>query len=260
MHRSLQQSIEYANQRSYLDDLLKIYPTIPEGLREIDGKLWIKVEESFDKKDNVNLIRNLLKLKLFPIKDSYIAYLRRNPSAIERNPNTVNRIAGRIYELGIDKLYQRCSEPKETNRQIGPMFKSWINSGVLGMNPVPMDEFLASDANAVLRASDDKMKAFAAQYLNYRHNKGLDFVARFNGKYVIGEAKFLSDFGGHQNAQFNDAIGTVTAEGVDAVKIAILDGVLYIRGNNKMYTAITGKYRDLNIMSALVLREFLYRL
>lgn len=123
-----------------------------------------------------------------------------------------------------------------------------------------MSVFLANDENAVLRASDDKMKSFAAQYLNYRHNKGLDFVARFNGKYVIGEAKFLSDFGGHQNAQFNDAISTVTAEGIDAVKIAVLDGVLYIRGNNKMYTAITGEYRDLNIMSALVLCEFLYQL
>lgn len=122
MHRSLQQSIEYANQRSYMDDLFKIYPTIPGGSREIDEGLWKRVEESFERRDNENLIRNLLKLKLFPIKDSYIAYLRRDPKSIERNPNTVNRIAGRIYELGIDKLYQRCSEPKETNRQIGPMF------------------------------------------------------------------------------------------------------------------------------------------
>lgn len=30
-----------------------------------------------------------------------------------------------------------------------------------------------------------------------------------NGKYVIGEAKFLTDFGGHQNAQFNDAISMI---------------------------------------------------
>ena len=36
-------------------------------------------------------------------------------------------------------------------------------------------------------------------------DKGLDFIARFNGKYVIGEfPKFLTDFGGHQNAQFNE--------------------------------------------------------
>ena len=96
-------------------------------------------------------------------------------------------------------------------------------------------------------ASDDVMMKFAKQHLNYDHNKGLDFVARFNKTYVIGEAKFLSDFGGHQNAQFNDAIGTIHAKNVKAVKIAILDGVLYIKGRNKMYQSITETYKDYNI-------------
>jgi hypothetical protein len=104
------------------------------------------------------------------------------------------------------------------------------------------------------------MMAFAKEHLNYNHKKGLDFIARFNGKYVIGEAKFLTDFGGHQNAQFNDAIATVQAKGVKAITVAILDGVLYIKGNNKMYKDITERYKNENIMSALVLREFLYQL
>ena len=101
---------------------------------------------------------------------------------------------------------------------------------------------------------------FAYSELNYKHPKGLDFIGRFNGKYVIGEAKFLTDFGGHQNAQFNDAISTVQAKNVKAVKVAILDGVLFIKGKNKMYKDITTKYKDLNIMSSLVLREFLYQI
>lgn len=103
------------------------------------------------------------------------------------------------------------------------------------------------------------MMNFAKEHLGYNHNKGLDLVARFNGKYVIGEAKFLTDFGGHQNAQFNDAITTATTK-VDAITIAILDGVLYIPGNNKMYQSITETYKEQNIMSALVLREFLYQI
>ena len=37
-------SIEYANQRSYLDDLFHVYPTIPEGIREIDENVWAEVE------------------------------------------------------------------------------------------------------------------------------------------------------------------------------------------------------------------------
>lgn len=104
------------------------------------------------------------------------------------------------------------------------------------------------------------MKSFAANHLGYGRDKGLDFIGRFNGKYVIGEAKFLTDFGGHQNAQFADAMATLADTTTTAVKIAILDGVLYIPGNNKMFKDVTTTYGDLNIMSGLVLREFLYQI
>ena len=115
-------SIEYANQRSYLDDLFQVYPTIPEGIREIDTLLWKNVERAFQEKDNTALLDNLLKLELFPIKDSYVAYLKRDNSALARNPATVARLCGRLYEMGLDTIYERSSEPKETNRQIGPLF------------------------------------------------------------------------------------------------------------------------------------------
>ncbi len=252
-------SIEYANQRSYLDDLFQVYPTIPEGIREINVDLWSNIEKAFKKKNNLKLVNELLKLDLFPIKDSYIAYLKRDKTALERNPKTANRIAGRLYEMGIDKIYEKCSEPKETNRQIGPMFKRWIQNKSLGISPVKLGTFTANNNDAILEASDKEMMDFAKAKLNYKHGKGLDFVARFNGKYIIGEAKFLTDFGGHQNAQFNDAISTIETKNVKAIKLAILDGVLYIKGNNKMYREITGKYKNYFIMSALVLREFLYQ-
>ena len=253
-------SIEYANQRSYLDDLFLVYPTIPEGIRTIDDNIWKRVENAFDKRNNYDLIQSLFKLDLFPIKDSYIAYLKRDQSAIERNPRTINRICGRIYEMGIDKVYERCSEPKETNRQIGPMFRNWLNKKSLGIQPVIMQEFMANENDAILDAGDKVMMTFAKEKLNYNHHKGLDFVARFNKKYVIGEAKFLTDFGGHQNAQFNDAISTIGTKGVNAIKIAILDGVLFIEGHNKMYQSITKTHQQHYIMSALLLREFLYHL
>ncbi len=70
----------------------------------------------------------------------------------------------------------------------------------------------------------------------------------------------MTDFGGHQNAQFNDAIATVQAENVKAIKIAILDGVVYIKSNNKMYKSLTENYENYNIMSALVLRDFIYQI
>jgi len=260
MNHWTQLSIEYANQRSYLDDLFHVYPTIPEGIRDLDGGLWKNVEKAFKKRDNMTLLENLLKMDLFPIKDSYVAYLKRDKASLKRNPATVDRLCGRIYEMGLNEVFSRSSEPKETNRQIGPLFKRWVNKKSLGIAPVKLNEFLKAKGNAILDASDAEMMAFAKEHLNYKHNKGLDFIGRFNGKYVIGEAKFLTDFGGHQNAQFNDAISTLKAKGVKATIIAILDGVLYIKGKNKMHKDIIGKLKNKNIVSALVLREFLYQL
>lgn len=260
-----QLSIEFANQRNYLDELFKVYPTIPDGLREVDSKLWDKVEHSFQDQNNELLIHSLLKLDLFPIKDSYIAYLRRDPAAIRRNPETINRIAGRLYEMGLGKIFERCSEPKETNRQIGPMFRDWIRRKSLGVPVLPKAAFLSHAGNCVLEGSDAEMMNFASERLNYTGEKGLDLVAKFGGEYVVGEAKFLTDFGGHQNAQFEDAKTLLKNSDVLATKVAILDGVIYISGKqnlagNKMYRYLLENREQYNVMSALVLREFLFAL
>jgi hypothetical protein len=75
---------------------------------------------------------SLLDLDLFPIKDSYIDFLRKDKDALRRNPNTVQRIAGSLFQFGLHEILEMCREPKETNRQIGPMFKNWVKSGVIG--------------------------------------------------------------------------------------------------------------------------------
>ena len=253
-------SIDYANQRSYLDDLFQVYPTIPDGIRDIDNTIWSEVEKQFADKNNEGLIKELLKLDLFPIKDSYIAYLKQDASSIERNPQTINRVCGRLYEMGLPKIFEKCSEPKETNRQIGPMFGNWLKKKSLGIEPVNLNNFLSSDANAILGGSDDDKMVFAKKHLNYNRNKGLDLVARFNKKYIIGEAKFLSSDGGSQNSDFEDAIATIEAKDTNAIKVAILDGILYIPSRRKMHTFITNPYKDYHIMSSLVLREFLYQI
>lgn len=61
MNKWTELSIEYANQRSYLDDLFQIYPTIPEGIREIDDSIWKDVEKEFKKKNNISLVKKTIK-------------------------------------------------------------------------------------------------------------------------------------------------------------------------------------------------------
>ncbi len=252
-------SVQYANQRNYLDKLFKVYPCIPEGIRDIDKVKWRQIEAAFEKKNNPLLFRALLSLDLFPIKDSYVAYLKRDPSAIDRNPHTVNRLCGRLYEMGLSEIYSQCSTPKETNRQIGPLFRRWLEKNSLGVSLLPAKDFLATKNNAVLKGTDTELLEFTRTQMGYKGSKSPDFVARFNDKYVMGEAKFLTDFGGHQNAQFEDAKNLLRDKTAKAVKIAILDGVLYIPKKTKMYKFLCSNPRY-NILSSLVLREFLYQL
>jgi hypothetical protein len=252
-------SVQYANQKNYLDDLFSVYPTIPDGIREIDEEKWNSVEKAFNENNNLKLIESLLKLDLFPIKDSYVAYLKRDKSSIERNPQTINRLCGRLYEMELNGIFKNCSEPKETNRQIGPLFKRWIQKNTIGVPLLDRSSFTSSNENSILIGSDRELQDFATNQLGYRRDKGLDFIGKFNGKHVIGEAKFLTDFGGHQNAQFSDAISTIEDEYVQSEKIAILDGVLYIKGNHKMYKYLQNNPNHI-ILSSLLLREFLFQL
>lgn len=252
-------SVEYANQRNYLDDLYTVYPTIPEGIRNINESIWKEVEEAYHNQDNNKLITLLLELDLFPIKDSYVPYLRRDRSAIDRNPKTIARLCGRLREMGLDSIYEKCSEPKETNRQIGPFFRRWLRKKTLGAPLLKTVDFFDSADNAILDASDIEMMNIAKEKFDYKRNKGLDFIARFNNKYVLGEAKWLTDYGGHQNAQLEDGIATLKSRVSGATMIAIFDGVCYIEGKHKLFDKIKSNNKYV-ILSALVLREYLFQL
>ena len=259
-------SVDYASQKNYLDELYPVYPIVPNPRRTIKAELWNQVEIAYHERDDIGLVKSLLKLKLFPLKDSYVAHFRKDPSSIGKNPNTLQRIVGNLYQMPLEKIYQKCTEPKETNRQIGPMFKKWLSQGTLGCD-VYTDgtQFLNTQNNAVLNMSDAAMKNFAIEYLGYKRvKKGLDFIARFHGKYIIAETKFLTDFGGHQYAQFEDAVTTMNYElaipnklNAEVIRISIMDGALYIAGKNKMYKHLQENPNEI-ILSALVLKEFLY--
>lgn len=197
---------------------------------------------------------------MFPVKDGYVPYFKHDLSAVERNPDTVDRICGRVRELELDKLWEKCTQPKETNRQMGPLFQNWLNKGVLGSYPVDEKMFLSKKSGvAILDGRDSALADFANRYLGYTRDKGLDFIARKVDIFIIGEAKFISDEGGHQNDQFLDAITTLnTKTKRNVLKVAVLDGILYIKSKKKMYQTITST--DVPVMSALLLRDYLYSL
>ena len=257
-----QRSIDLANQFDYLDRLFKIYPMANNLRRKINQTDIDKIKQCYENKNAVELLNLLLEREIFPLKDSYIAYLKRDKTAIHRNPQTVNRIVSSIYQMEWKEILDKITQPKETNRQIGPLFKKWINSAFA--YPVTDDEetFLNHNKGTIIfNASDNKMQEIAQKHFGYHRNKGLDFIAKNKQNVLIGEAKFLTDFGGHQNAQFEDAITTLThpleKSKYQVNTIAILDGVLYIKGKNKLYSSLQ-KFDDEKIISsALFLKDIL---
>ncbi|MDE7315157.1 MAG: hypothetical protein K2N11_05575 [Mucispirillum sp.] len=265
MNHFLTQSIDIAMNKDYLDRLYAVYPVIPSSARCLDDAAVCNIEKYYNQKNSNLLIKELLRLELFPFKDSFVSFFRRYPKSIDLNTRTVNRIASILYGMDFDTIIEKSTVPKETNRQMGPMFKNWISKNSIICIKVynELDEFLKSNDTAILNSSDNSMMLFAKDYLGYHRNKGIDFIARIkninndNIKYIVGEAKFLTDYGGHQNLQLEDAMLTLTSSyNKNVIPISILDGVCYIQGNNKMYKKLL-EYQDNYIMSALLLGQFI---
>lgn len=250
----IKKSIELASQPGYLDKLHAVYPMEQGGLREVPLDTQEKIKQYLVNNNQKELIGALLGLELFPIKDSYVAYFRRNPDAIDSNPETVERIFLRLKNLGFQEIIKSSSQPKELNRQIGPMFRRWLPT--LGYPMLTENEFLNSEETAFLAGSDTALKNFANKYLGTNLKKGLDLVLKKDKKFVIGESKFLTDFGGHQNAQFNDPLGLLTKRGdKEIMRIAVLDGVIWVPSNNQMHKRV--KQGNKTALSALLLDDFI---
>lgn len=259
MNDFTRKSIELANGCYYLDRLYDVYPVGDKSERKIDDQLLKKVEHYYKTKNSVELFKTLLKLPKFPIDDPYVGFLRKKPNAIDDNSKTVQRICDELYNMDIDELLKKCKQPIKSTRQLGESFKNYIKKETLGYPVQTLDVFLSNNDDAILIGSDDSLEKFAKEYLGYNRDKGLDFVARIKGKYVIGEAKFISSEGGSQNTQFLDATTTLNeCCNKDVITINIVDGVIYIPSKCKNYKTITEN--NVLVMSVFVLEEFLHSL
>ncbi len=222
--------------------------------REIPSEIKSQIKEAYDRKDKLNLIKTLLKLEKFPIKDPYVAFLRRKKGLfLTQNPKTVNRIAKTLFSMSFEELIEGCEEPKEFNRQIGTLFRKWLPK--LGYPFLPQEDFERYNSIALLEGSDEALMNYANETLGCNLDKGPDFLVKVGNRHIIGEAKFLTDYGGHQNAQFEDALRLIRSREGRAIKVAVLDGVVWIESNTKMFKTICKV--DGVALSALLLKNFL---
>ena len=91
MNEWVQKSIEAANAPGYLDRLHEVYPVTRETAREIPPEIKEELRYAYSHQDNLRLIRSLLRLDKFPIKDPYVAFLRKRDFFLEYNTQKLLR-------------------------------------------------------------------------------------------------------------------------------------------------------------------------
>lgn len=253
MNEWVKKSIDIANAPGYLDKLHAIYPVTQESERLITTAVQNRLKQIYHAGDDATLIKELLRLPKFPVKDPYVAFLRKRPIFINYNPRTVARIAGRVRSMGYSAMIESIQEPKEFNRQIGTLFKRWLPK--LGYPILTEDDFKTDTNISFLQGSDTQLKNYANAVANCELDKGPDILAKVGKTYLIAEAKFLTDVGGHQNAQFEDALRLLKGKKGTAIRIALLDGVLWIKDHAKMYRTVS--HLKETALTALLLKPFL---
>jgi hypothetical protein len=242
---------ELALRTNYLDRLYEIYPG-ETRTRTVSAEKKNEIKRYLKTGDDKSLLRCLLRLEKFPIKDSYVDFLRKYDKAVENNPRTVKRICEAIKSLGYEGIVSSISAPPEANRVRGPQFKNWLKNH---FRFAPMEGFMKTvEGIILLEAHERVLRDFANQKLNLGLIKRPDFVARVSGKFVVGEAKFLSAVGGEQSAGFREGIDLVRSRGT-GIKVFIADGVIWVAEGS-------GEYREIEastgyIFSGLLLRDFL---
>jgi hypothetical protein len=254
MNKWIQASINLANSKSYLDNLFKIYPIEMENIRAIPDGIKNGIQRAFREKNKIKLISELLKLSKFPIDDPYIASLRKHPSLLSKNPKTIERISKKLFSLGIDTVLELSTKPKSPSRQLGHSFKRWLRA--INCPFLEGDEFKKYSGVAFLDGSDKRLKKFAVEELGIRNlKKGIDFILKIKNKFILGEAKFLTDYGGTQNNQFRDAINVAKIKKDNTIGIAVIDGIVWFDSNTYMHRTI--KSFNGVALSALLLEEFI---
>ena len=248
----IKKSIHIAKGVGYYDNLIKIYPILESEKRKVISKNQLsKLFQEKDEKSELTFFKILLMQEKFPIDDPYVAAFRRGLK-VENNIQTVKRILNRVKNLTLEQIFDRIKQPPKPSRQFGSLFRHWLPK--LGYPFLNSHSFLMTNQNAFLNGSDTVLKKFAQEHLDYHIDKGLDLVAKINGKYIIGEAKFLTDYGGTQNNQLKSALNLVDRYNGSAIPIAILDGVNWIEGKSML-----GKIQKVNgiSVSALLLKKCL---
>lgn len=263
MHPLIRKSIELTSGNEYLDKLHAVYDISIVAQRNIANSTITEIADAYARRDAVGLVEVLLGLDKFPVDDIYVGFLRHDRSAIEKNPKTVKRMAERLFTMPVEDVIKLCRQPIVDNRRMGELFHKWLTN--LNYPRLNKSEFLDLDSFTDLEGHEQRILMLNGSRKDFRDfvnnnlgcglEKELDILMKVNGQYIIGEAKYFSNYGGNQDRQFDDAMKFLLSTQGDVTRIAVLDGVVWLDTENKMCKKI--RRLESIAMSALLLPNFL---
>lgn len=241
-----------AKEGNYLDQLQVVYPSEPK-LRVVSREDLDAIKAAYSSGECLRLLELLLGQSRFPFDDSYVQFLRADRGAIRRNPKTVKRLCERLFKMGLGEVIEGVKAPVVPNRRRGAQFKQWAKSNFSYVN---LEKFENSKEGIVfLNASEKALRDYANAKFRAGLKKRPDFIARSDSRYIVGEAKFLSALGGEQAGGFEDAVSVAAHPAGGAVKVSILDGIVWLESGSGFYQFIENS--SINVFSALLLQDFL---
>lgn len=258
-----EKSIKIANSPGYLDALSMIYLAIPGSDRPTSQQERQTIKQLHLEQRGSELVKLLLNLKRkghpFPFEHPYISLLmRKNPDLFKRNPQTVKVIGEILLSMEPKDIIRGCERPADINRMMGPMFRNWSQKHfpAAGYPLVPKPQFQSSKGIVFLAGTDAELREYANTILGCNLSRGVDFLAKLDGgKYLVGEARFLSAVGGSQNRDLDATLEFTRTKVGNAIRVAILDGIVWL---HKGYLFRISKLdEDEHALSALLLQEFL---
>ena len=250
----IKKSLDIVNDEGYLKKLMDIYPINRNSFRDIDEKLTKEIENVFNKKDPIGLVKSCLALEKFPIDNPYISILR-HEDIFKKNIEVVKIIGNILLGMNFDELETLIKSPKSGSRQFGNSFKSWLKTKYQN-DFLNINNFENYNDNGLkfLEGSDTILGGYITEKFKINTEKGLDLVFKKNNKVYFGEAKFITDSGGTQTNQLNVALDIAKKDNESVGTIAIIDGIPWV--NNAYLKKIKKEAVNKNVLTALLLPEY----
>lgn len=140
--------------------------------------------------------------------------------------HNISSIVLERYNIDKDKFLYSLIKESESSKNLGSAFSNFVKNTKY-YKDLSMD-LISDDSIWITTANDNKLKDFVLENYNIKIDKGIDAIARTKfGKILIIEAKLITNSGGAQNLQLNNAIkvGKISKDNIEG--IALVDGIIY---------------------------------